>query len=100
MGEAASGGASGVSVSALPAERYWCCYAWPTGRNSSGRRAFYVNQLGEIVTCLNNTAQYSGVANPPAGTATALASVSSPMMSSTSASNATGQDGEYWLVVK
>ena len=100
LGETGPGGGAGVNISASSAEVFWSCYAWPAGRGTSGRRAFFVNHVGQIISCSNLIAKYQGVINPPPGTATALASVSSPQMGSTIAANATGQDGEFWLVLK
>jgi len=39
----------------------WCCYAWPIEAGSSGTRAFFVNQEGDLLGCNNRQAsQYSG----------------------------------------
>jgi len=44
----------------------WCCYAWPIEAGSSGTRAFFVNQEGDLLGCNNRQAtQYSG--DPAAG---------------------------------
>jgi hypothetical protein len=34
-------------------EVLWCCYAWPIDRNRTGNRAFFVNQGGDLLQCLN-----------------------------------------------
>jgi len=99
LAEAATGGGGGVSVGAVGAEILWSCYAWPTRRGTSGRRAFFVNQWGEVLACKNETMRYSGPAAVPAGTAAVLGTVGSPTMASSIAANATGQDGEVWTVV-
>ena len=90
---------SGVSIFASSAEYLWCCYAWPATRNNSGNRTFFINQGGDILTCRNNTARYSGTITIPAGTAAVIASAGSPNMATSIAANATGQDGERWLIV-
>ena len=47
-------------------EVVWCCYAWPIQAGSSGTRAFFVNQEGDLLGCNNRQAtQYSG--DPAAG---------------------------------
>ena len=97
--EAASGGSSGVSISAANAEVMWAAYAWPSSYGNSGKRTFFVNQAGDVLSCRNATQRYNGTTNPPAGTAAMLAGVGSPTMASTLAANATGQDGERWIVV-
>ena len=99
LAEAPTGGGSGVSVYGSSAEYLWCCYAWPATRNNSGNRTFFINQGGDIFACRNNTARYSGTTTIPAGTAAAIASAGSPNMATSVAANATGQDGERWLVV-
>lgn len=43
----------------------WICYAWPNERGVSGNRAFMVNQQGEVITCPNEIARYSGPSNGP-----------------------------------
>ena len=30
------------------AENIWCCYAWPARHGVSGRKSFFVNQMGDI----------------------------------------------------
>jgi len=34
-------------------EVMWCCYAWPVDRTRTGNRAFFVNQEGDLLQCLN-----------------------------------------------
>ncbi len=47
--------------------RYWCCYAWPLRLGQSGRRAFFVNQLGVVLQCRNRGVNpYEGNVHPPA----------------------------------
>lgn len=96
--EAVNGGASGVSINASEAEVMWCCYAWPSSRGNSGKRAFFINQSGDVLACRNNTAQYTSTTAVPAYTA-AFVSTSSGTMDSQVAANATGVDGELWIVV-
>jgi type II secretory pathway pseudopilin PulG len=33
----------------------WCCYAWPVERTRTGTRAFFVNQYGDLLQCLNRS---------------------------------------------
>jgi prepilin-type N-terminal cleavage/methylation domain-containing protein len=97
--EANSGGSSGISISAANAEVMWCAYAWPSSYGNSGKRTFFVNQAGDVLSCRNATMRYNGTTTVPAGTAAMLAGIGSPTMASTLAANATGQDGERWIVV-
>ena len=96
--EAATGGASGVSISASNSEVLWCAYAWPSSFGNSGKRTFFVNQAGDVLACRNNTQRYNGTTNP-VGTNAAFLAGSANVMGSTVAANATGKDGERWIVV-
>jgi prepilin-type N-terminal cleavage/methylation domain-containing protein len=96
--EAAGGGATAGEVSPAQAEVLWCCYAWPTSYGNSGKRAFFVNQSGDVLGCRNSLQQYNGsVKRPTPGTAAYLSSGAT--MASTIASNTVAQDGETWVVV-
>src|SRR5262249_51324328 len=66
--EAAGGGGSGVSISANNAEVMWCAYAWPSSYGNSGKRTFFVNQAGDVLSSRNATTRYNGTVNVPAGT--------------------------------
>ena len=83
------------------AEVMWCCYAWPASYGNSGKRAFFVNQSGDVLACRNATANYSGPdgqgSEPTAGTAAYL--VTGNNMSGTLASNTIAADMETWFVV-
>jgi type IV pilus assembly protein PilA len=47
-------------------ELMWCCYAWPGNHNKTGNRAFFVNQEGDLLQCLNRSATpFDGVATTP-----------------------------------
>jgi prepilin-type N-terminal cleavage/methylation domain-containing protein len=99
VAEAATGGGSGQSIFAANAEVMWCTYAWPTSYGNSGKRTFFINQAGDVMSCRNATQRYNGTTKVPAATAAMHFSVGSPTMASTLAANATGQDTERWLVV-
>lgn len=97
--EAAAGGAAGVSVSASFAENAWFCYAWPSVRGSSGNRAFFVSQSGEVLGCRNTIARYSGTARTPDWRDALVQGAGNVAMNGTIAANATGMNAERWLVV-
>jgi Protein of unknown function (DUF2950) len=41
--------------------RMWCCYAWPAAYDLTGRRAFFVDQRGQVLECGNRSASpFSG----------------------------------------
>jgi prepilin-type N-terminal cleavage/methylation domain-containing protein len=96
--ENATGGASGISISATLSEVLWCAYAWPSSFGNSGKRTFFVNQAGDVLSCRNNTQRYSGTANPALGNAAFLTGTAG-LMGNTVAANNTGIDLERWIVV-
>lgn len=98
QGEASAGGGSGVSVNALSAEVMWCCYAWPASHGISGHRTLFLNQRGDVLATRNSARRYSGTTNMPPGSAAFLFGSSGHMASSVAA-NATGLDGQFWLVI-
>lgn len=96
--ENATGGADGVDISASNSEVLWCAYAWPSSFGNSGKRTFFVNQFGDVLSCRNNEQRYSGTANPVLGNA-AFLSGTGGLMGDRVAANNTGIDDERWLVV-
>ena len=66
VAETGAVGVGGATVGAgMPdsdnCEILWACYAWPETAGSTGNRAFFINQEGDLLQCLNNTgAIYSG----------------------------------------
>jgi prepilin-type N-terminal cleavage/methylation domain-containing protein len=47
-------------------ELLWCVYAWPADHNKTGNRAFFTNQEGDLLQCLNRSATpFDGVALTP-----------------------------------
>lgn len=67
------GAGGGGGPSAAPndniAEGVWCCYAWPAVKDSTGSRAFVVNQSGDVLMTDNTVVEYSGTGNPPGASA-------------------------------
>jgi len=54
-GAAGIGGATnGNFPDADNCEILWCCYAWPVEPESTGNRAFFINQEGDLLQTLNN----------------------------------------------
>ncbi len=62
----AGGKAAPAAVDSDFCETFYVCYAWPTSNGSSGRRAFAINQSGELVQTDNTAQNYSGLAVIPA----------------------------------
>src|SRR5262249_47279020 len=65
VAENPNGGGEGCRVAAGKAEVVWCCYAWPVECGASGKRAFFVNQAGDVLAADNATARYNGTAGVP-----------------------------------
>jgi len=98
VAEAATGGnASLVAADANMCEVIWASYSWPINRTTSGNRAFFVNQAGDVLQCQNDTVQYSGTATVPAFDA---AFVVAGSLGGQVAVNTVGQDGERWTTVQ
>ncbi|MCB9872044.1 MAG: hypothetical protein H6836_02630 [Planctomycetes bacterium] len=87
------GGAHGAEVSANPAERVWCAYAWPEENGVSGRRVFFVDQRG-IVLVAPNTKDYSGGFNGPEPLAAFAPGATG--LDAKVAAGGEAQDGQSW----
>jgi prepilin-type N-terminal cleavage/methylation domain-containing protein len=47
-------------------EILWACYAWPMQAKGTGNRAFFINQEGDLLQCLNRSATpYNGTIKKP-----------------------------------
>jgi len=85
-----AGGTAIVGVDG--AEVYWCIYAQPMNRGTSGNRRFFANQRGEIMHSTNDVAQAAGTSTPPAGNSAFLGdNITGP-----SALGTLGRDGDVW----
>ena len=60
VGGLAEDATGGKTVAPFPGsnngELMWCCYAWPANVHKTGNRAFFVNQEGDLLQCLNRMA--------------------------------------------
>jgi prepilin-type N-terminal cleavage/methylation domain-containing protein len=94
--EAPNGG-MGALVDPDGCETFWCCYAWPLDAGSTGNRAFFVNQNGDIWQHANGMGGYSGLGAAPLWNA-AFAVGGSDMGAeiANGAAGTTGQDGNIW----
>ena len=95
--EADSGGVN-TAPDAAQAEVLWCCYAWPSSFGNSGKRAFMVNQSGDVLSTKNLAQRYNGATKVPAYTA-AFVKNAGNAMGSTVAANTSGVDNQVWIVV-
>lgn len=86
----AGGGAGAVDPNNC--ESMWSCYAWPIDLGTTGNRAFFVNQRGEILQTKMDAAQYNGAAAAPAESAAYTgADMTTPV-----AIGIAGNDGNLW----
>jgi type IV pilus assembly protein PilA len=101
--DATGGMASAATVDATKCEVLWACYAWPSAFGQSGKRVFFINQAGDVLSSKNTLGTaYSG--DPatggvaPAPTAAFLTGTSG-LMDAPVAANTLGTDGQMWTVV-
>ncbi len=102
--ERGSGGANpGAYPDSQNCELMWCCYAWPKQINRTGRRAFMINEIGDVVATRNNIGAsggaYDGLNRSPEFDA--AFSVTDDMSSDVAlaAAGLTAQDGMTWTPV-
>jgi len=95
-----TGGLAAVaSVDATKAEVLWCCYAWPSANGQSGKRVFFINQAGDVLSSKNTLAlPYNGTITMPLPNA-AFLNGTSGLMDAAVAANTPGMDGQMWTVV-
>jgi prepilin-type N-terminal cleavage/methylation domain-containing protein len=66
IAEAATGGSSATFPNPNNGELLYACYAWPADYNKTGNRAFFTNQEGDLLQCLNRSlTPYDGAVNTP-----------------------------------
>lgn len=90
---------NGQAVDPGQAETLWCCYAWPQVQGNSGKRTFFVNQSGDILATNGVTVAYNGATLSPTQDVAYLAGTSG-FMGDSVASNRSGNDGNFWVVVQ
>jgi len=99
--EAASGGASGVTLDSDNCETTWCCYAWPANFGTSGNRVFFVNQQGDVIQTNNQGANqgYSSVSTAPEPDAAFLSPATDDSIMGVVAVGTVATDQGRWLAV-
>lgn len=70
----------------------WCAYAWPLEAGETGRRVFFINQSGDVLSTHNVEATCSGKQKMPKPDAAYHADSDGRMNAKTGA-NAAGRDG-------
>jgi prepilin-type N-terminal cleavage/methylation domain-containing protein len=97
--EDATGGYTGANVDPAKAEVLWCCYAWPSAFGNSGKRVFFINQGGDVLSAKNITTAYSGTTVPVPDHTPAFLAGTSGTLDCGVAANTLAQDGQVWVVV-
>jgi prepilin-type N-terminal cleavage/methylation domain-containing protein len=99
LAEAPAGGAAAPFPVPNNCEVMWCAYAWPLNVQTSGNRAFFINQEGDLLQNLNRgAAAYTGVAGGPAFDA--CFSVAGDMGSPLGINGIAAVDGNTWTTVQ
>jgi prepilin-type N-terminal cleavage/methylation domain-containing protein len=100
VAELATGGQAAATVNADLCEVIWCAYAWPINRNTSGNRAFFINQAGDIMQTQGGAVNYSGTGTAPGADAAFVAGSTANTINGTVAVNSVGMDGNTWTTVQ
>ena len=82
-----------ANIDADTAETTWCAYTWPSNYGTSGNRAFFVSQAGDILT--TEDANYSGSGSGPLPGAAFDAGGNNSIAGNT-AGGTSGQDNNLW----
>lgn len=101
VAEDAGGGKAAAFPDSDNCEILWCAYAWPLAVNSSGNRAFFINQEGDLIQMANRGSggnpQYSAVGAAPAFSAAfSAADMASPL----GINGVAASDGNTWVPVQ
>jgi prepilin-type N-terminal cleavage/methylation domain-containing protein len=92
-GTPAAGGAA-ADVAAMPLqESTFALYAWPAEIRSSGSRAFFINEVGEVYVTRMDVATYDSTAAEPAANAAYMGNIFTTKISS---NGTAGNDGNQW----
>lgn len=89
-------------------EVIWCCYSWPVDAESTGNRAFFINQEGDLLQTLNNqggggtAVLYENLTSVPAydaafDTGSAVLGLGASL--GITAQGLTATDGNTWTIV-
>jgi len=88
-----AGGGANAAVDPNNCESMWCAYAWPIDLGTTGNRAFFVNQRGEILQTRMTNTTYNTAATAPAFSA---AYTAADMLSAIALPPAVATDGNTW----
>ena len=79
-------------------ERYWSCVAWPIKAGTTGNRAFFINQQGQVMELRDSA--YSGFTSAPGAGCALIGTDPNYMDSEMLASSVPGADGGTWTMVQ
>jgi hypothetical protein len=86
---------NGREVDPVWSETLWLCYAWPESYGWSGKRAFMINQAGDILAAQNADGAWTGEQGPKPG----MSGFVEPEPTARVSANAEDCLGETWNVV-
>lgn len=86
---------NGRKLDEAKCEVLWVCYAWPESYGWSGKRAFLLDQSGDVLTSRNADGRFDGEHGPRPGAAGFL----EPVQGAKVAANCQDCEGETWVVV-
>lgn len=86
---------NGRKLDEAKCEVLWLCYAWPESYDWSGRRAFMINQSGDVLVSRNADGKFDGERGPRAGAAAFV----EPVQGAKVAANCEDCEGDPWNIV-
>ena len=87
-----------ASIDPSMSERYWSCVAWPIKAGTTGNRAFFINQQGQVMELRDSA--YSGFTSAPGAGCALIGTDPNYMDSEMLASSVPGADGGTWTMVQ
>jgi prepilin-type N-terminal cleavage/methylation domain-containing protein len=102
ISEDATGGDTdnGQAVDPSQAETLWCCYAWPAVHGNSGKRTFFINQAGDVLSTNHGGGTIYGVSGSAPVVGAAFRSGTSGALNCAVAANTAAVDSNTWVVVQ
>ena len=90
-------GGADATVDASASASYWCVYAWPQDYGTTGRRAFFANQSGNILFTEDPLYSGPGAVVPPG--AAVVAPGDPARIDGQAVVNEPARDGNAWRIV-
>lgn len=86
-----------AGIDAEQSQRYWSCVAWPIESGTTGNRAFFVNQQGQVLEVRESG--YTGSTSVPEPGAGLVGVAATHINSQSLATDMVGADGNHWVMV-